>query len=424
MAPPTQELTIESIAAGGDGVARTEGLVVFVPRTAPGDVIAAHVEQRGRFARGVPERVLQASAVRVEPPCPHYTRDDCGGCQLQHIAYAAQLEAKRVIIRDAITRIARRDIELPVVHPSSLEWRYRRKLTLALRWQRGRWIAGLHPWHDAAAVFALEDCPITQEPVVAMWREILAASSHFPRVPELRGAVRLLASSASFVLEGGDAWPGARRFFEAVTGLSALWWQPEGHRRRLIAERGDGGDEASRDSASFVQVNEPVSAAVRAEVVGRVGAHLARITTATAPQVVDAYAGTGDTTVMLERAGATVTAIELDGDAARRAHARLTPPSRVLRGTVEERLPEALPADVVVLNPPRTGVDARVTETLASATRAPRAVIYVSCNPSTLARDISRLPGYRIAALTGYDMFPQTAHVETVCELVPTGEAA
>ena len=417
-----QELTIDSIAAGGDGVARLGGLVVFVPRTAPGDVIAARIEQRGRFARGVPEQVMQASAIRVEPPCPHYTRDDCGGCQLQHIAYTAQLEAKRAIIRDAITRIARRDIELPVVHASPLEWRYRRKLTLAMRWRRGRWIAGLHPWHDATAVFPLDDCPITQEPVVALWKAILAASVHFPRVPELRGAVRMVASGGSFVLEGGDAWPGARRFFDAVPGIGTLWWQPEGHRRRLIAEREARGDRATRDSASFVQVNEPVSTAVRAEVVGRVGAHLARMGPDAQPHVVDAYAGSGDAAALLERAGATVTAIELDGDAARRAQARLTPPSRVLRGTVEERLPEALPADVVVLNPPRTGVDARVTETIASAARAPRAVIYVSCNPSTLARDITRLPGYRIAALTGYDMFPQTAHVETVCELVPAGD--
>ena len=79
---------------------------------------------------------------------------------------------------------------------------------------------------------------------------------------------------------------------------------------------------------------------------------------------------------------------------------------------------DALPADVVILNPPRTGLDERVTGTL-TVTASSRAVVYVSCNPATLARDVQRLPRHRIASLTSFDMFPQTAHVETVCELVP-----
>jgi 23S rRNA (uracil1939-C5)-methyltransferase len=90
-----------------------------------------------------------------------------------------------------------------------------------------------------------------------------------------------------------------------------------------------------------------------------------------------------------------------------------------LRARVEEALPKALPADAVVLNPPRAGTDARVTETLENTAAKPRVIVYVSCNPATLARDIQRLPGYRIASIRPFDMFPQTAHVETVCELVP-----
>ena len=86
---------------------------------------------------------------------------------------------------------------------------------------------------------------------------------------------------------------------------------------------------------------------------------------------------------------------------------------------MEDHLPDALPADVVLLNPPRTGVDPRVTTALEEIAVKPRALFYVSCDPATLARDLSRLPSYRLAALRGYDMFPQTAHVETVCELVP-----
>ena len=102
----------------------------------------------------------------------------------------------------------------------------------------------------------------------------------------------------------------------------------------------------------------------------------------------------------------------------------MTGSSRAIHGRVEDELSDALPADLVILNPPRAGVDARVTETLeAEATRL-RGVIYISCNPATLARDLSRLPGYRIESVHAFDMFPQTAHVETVCELQPAGAAA
>jgi 23S rRNA (uracil1939-C5)-methyltransferase len=135
--------------------------------------------------------------------------------------------------------------------------------------------------------------------------------------------------------------------------------------------------------------------------------------------VIDAYAGSGDTAVPLAAAGVRVTAIELDRDGATRGAARLRPPSTMIQARVEDVLPALLPADVVILNPPRGGVDNAVTATLAEAPLRPHGIIYVSCNPSTLARDIARLPGYRIASVIAFDMFPQTAHVETVCELVP-----
>ncbi|HEY0243520.1 MAG TPA: hypothetical protein VGC52_12725, partial [Gemmatimonadaceae bacterium] len=135
--------------------------------------------------------------------------------------------------------------------------------------------------------------------------------------------------------------------------------------------------------------------------------------------IVDAYSGAGDTAIRLARAGAKVTAIELDSDAARWCALHLPEGSVSLRARVEEVLPKVLPADAVVLNPPRAGTDSRVTEALEQVSVKPRVVVYVSCNPATLARDIARLPGYRVASIVPFDMFPQTAHVETVCELVP-----
>ena len=401
------DLVIESIAAGGDGVARHEGLVILTPRTAPGDRARIAVRVEKRLGRGLLERVIEPGPGRIDPPCPHYVIDRCGGCQIQHLAYDAQLAAKGSIIRDALVRIGKRQLDTaPRVRASDRPWRYRRKLTLAMERRGPRWIAGLYPYDDPRHPFELVDCPITEERVMHVWRSILAAAALLPAAGRLRGAVRLLdEGGATFTLEGGTQWRAVAAFAAAVPDLAGIWWQPAGEARRLVHDRG-----TESDGASFVQVNATVAAALHAHVIDRARAHRPR-------RLVDAYAGAGDTAVPLARDGVRVTAIERDREAAARCRALLPPGSESLAGRVEALLPRALPADVVLLNPPRTGVDPAVTTALSAA--PPRAIIYTSCNPATLARDLGRLAGYRIASLEGFDMFPQTAHVETVCELVP-----
>ena len=408
---PVAELRIDSIAAGGDGVARADGMVVFVPRTAPGDVARVSYQQKGRFARGTLVALERASPDRVEPTCSHYEADRCGGCQLQHVGYDAQRRAKGDIVRDAMVRIARRPTPVPpAVRPAPSPWRYRRKLTLALR-ARGRgWTAGLHPYDDPARVFPLRECPISEDRVLTAWREVLAAGDTLPNAAELRGAVRFDdEGEGSLVVEGGAEWSRAERLLERTPSLSAIWWKPAGSSRATAAASRSAG---ASPAASFAQVNAVVADALRAYVVERVLAHEPR-------HVVDAYAGTGRTAVALASPARRVTAIELDGDASAWCAARLPNGSRVVTARVEEALPAALPADVVLLNPPRAGVDAMVTHALEPARSSTRAIIYVSCDPATLARDVGRLPGWRVASLVSFDMFPQTAHVETVCELVP-----
>lgn len=406
---PVVSVSIDSIAAGGDGVGRNNGLVVFVPRTAPGDVVTAQISGKGHFARGSLRSVVTPSPSRIEPPCPHYTKDNCGGCQLQHLSYEAQLEAKRVIIRDALQRIGKREVDLPPIERSPKNWRYRSKLTLAMRRRGARWIAGLHPYDDPARIFPLSDCPITDRSVVSAWREIMQADAYFPDAKELRGSVRITSGGPTFVMMGGLSWGARDQFLAAVPSLAAVWWEPadDQPRRRLLDRRED-----LSPSASFAQINSEMAEVLREYVVERVLAH-------EPSSVIDAYAGAGHTAVALSGAGIAVTAIELDADASDWSASRLREPSRAIRARVEEALPGVLPADVVVLNPPRAGVDARVAETLEKEARHLRSLIYVSCNPATLARDISRLPGYRIESLRAFDMFPQTAHVETVCELKP-----
>ena len=402
---------ITSIAAGGDGVGRADGRVLFVPRTAPGDIarVRYRAETSARFAHARLAGLDQAGAARVTPPCPHYVRDDCGGCQLQHLAYEAQLAAKAAIIHDAFARIAKRPLGAPVVvQPSPEPWRYRRKISLHLRRIEGGVVAGLHPYHDPSSVFALQDCQITSTAVNQACREIVAAADLLPHSPGLRATVREVARGVSLVIEGGTQWRVPAALLDRVPSLQAIWWQPHDAGRRLVADRR--GDQ--EPGASFVQVNAVVAAALRAHVVARA--------LALAPaHASDAYAGAGETALALAEQGVRVTAIELDRDASRYCAARLPAGSRSVTARVEDELPRALPADVVIVNPPREGVQSPVTSALNAAAGTARAIIYISCNPATLARDVARLPAWRVAECPAFDMFPHTAHVETVCVLVP-----
>lgn len=405
----TATLDIESIAAGGDGVARHEGLVVFVPRTAPGDRVVARLEQERRLARGRVESVVRESPDRVEPRCAHYDGERCGGCQLQHLGPEAQRDAKRAIVRDTMRRIGRRSVDLPTFHPAPSPWRYRRRLTLALRRDpQGSWFGGLRAWDDVARVFRLDDCWITDERVLDLWREVLAAADLFPDAPELRGTVRLGGERAAFVLEGGASWPQAGAFADRLSSFDGIWWAADGGRRRRVWSAG-GATAESAAAASFNQVNPAVAADLFAFVEARVAER-------TAAHVIDAYSGSGDLAAALHARGIRVSAVELDEDATAVAASRLSRPSRAINARVEDVIGGLLPADIVIVNPPRAGLDSRVTRAL-DAAPSPQLLVYISCDPATLARDVARLPSWTIASMDAFDMFPQTAHVETVAIL-------
>jgi hypothetical protein len=257
--------------------------------------------------------------------------------------------------------------------------------------------------------FALSDCPITDRRVVSAWHEVMQADAYFPDGAELRGSIRITSGGPTLVMMGGQSWAARDQFAAAVPSLSAVWWEPadDKPRRVLYDKRTD-----KSPSASFAQVNAEMAEVLRAYVIARAKELSPRT-------AIDAYAGVGDTALDLSAAGVAVTAIELDVDASEWSASRLRAPSLALQGRVEDVLPSVLPSDLVLLNPPRAGVDARVSELLENNASQIRGVIYVSCNPATLARDLSRLPSYTIESVHAFDMFPQTAHVETVCVLRP-----
>jgi 23S rRNA (uracil1939-C5)-methyltransferase len=226
----------------------------------------------------------------------------------------------------------------------------------------------------------------------------------------LSASIRHDGDELAFVLNGGTAWPSAQRFAAACPSLGVVRWHPHGGGVRVIVDRRARAEAAP--TASFQQVNPAVAGRLRRDVVARALSYQPA-------SAVDAYAGSGDTAAALHDAGVRVTAIELDAEAAAFAARRLSEPSVAVAARVEDAIGIALPADVVIMNPPRSGVASQVTDVLRASSTPPLGLLYVSCNPATLARDLGRLPNYRVASLRAYDMFPQTAHVETLCELTP-----
>ncbi len=187
-------MRIDSIAAGGDGVGRIDGLACFVPRTAPGDLVQVAYTPHARYARGRILQVLEASPDRVDPPCRHYTADRCGGCQLQHLSRPAQHLALRTIVRDAVHRVAHRDVALPDL-VSDAPFAYRDRLTLTLRARGGSYVGGLHPHDDPVRVFALDECPIAHPRLVEAWvgvrrllRDLPSTAPSTPPAPFLAAA--------------------------------------------------------------------------------------------------------------------------------------------------------------------------------------------------------------------------------------------
>jgi 23S rRNA (uracil1939-C5)-methyltransferase len=403
-------VSIREIAAGGDGVGRLDdGRVVFVPRTAPDEVVEIEVtSQKGRFARGRVAQVVTPGPDRVDPRCPHYQRDACGGCQIQHLTQEAQLTAKRNIVRQALTRIGRRSVPEVEITPPEAPWRYRTTLTLAVD-DAGR--AGLHPWDEPDAVFPLVDCLITAAPLMDLWRELRTRLDLVPG-ETTRVVLRLDRDGGKHLIVKGGSPPWDWSGLEAALPDVALWWQPKGGAARLVA-----GEKTGFPATAFAQNQPALADRIRAVAVEEL-ADVAGL------PVWDLYGGTGDGARLLAAKGARVTSVDADRSAVEWASGRPRPEGSLagspayVAGLVEEvlhRLPE--PA-AVLLNPPRTGLHARVASALERLAGAGlRRMAYVSCDPATLARDLSRMPSFRLTGVRAFDLFPQTSHVETVAAL-------
>jgi 23S rRNA (uracil1939-C5)-methyltransferase len=418
------EVTIHGIASDGAGVGRLpDGRALFVHRTAPGERARVEVTRsRPRWARGRLVELLESSPARRVAPCPHYER--CGGCSLEHLDYAAQLRAKAAIAAETLARVGGLALAAPAVEPSPREFRYRNRVTFTLRrLARGRVVAGFHALEEPDRIVDLDGrCLLPEEAIAAGWQALRESwgedAALLPAGRQLRLTLRATLSGAlALLVEGGSGDGEPAGLLQRVPGLRSVWRVEAGGVRLLAGEEELGeswsGEEVRLRGGAFMQGNREAAALLEAYVHGVIGA-------AAGLRVVDAYCGVGLHARRLARAGASVTGVELDAGAVAEAR-RAAPAARFIGGTVEDHLEGLLPADLVILNPPRTGIAAEVAALLGAS--PPRRIVYISCNAATLARDLRRLEAaFEVADLRCFDLFPQTAHVETVATLLSRAE--
>lgn len=413
-------LTIESIAAGGDGVAHaSDGRVVFVPGSAPDDQVRVSVARDGgRWLRGTVDEIVVASPHRRAAPCVLVER--CGGCPLQHLQYPSQLDAKSRIIGDALRRIGGFDVDDPPVESAPDEFGYRSVVSFTLkRLPGGRVLAGFHERGNPRRIVDVRtECLLPEARIGSVWGALRGRwgerARRLPPGRELRLTLRGVDDGAVLFVDGGLRGGDAAGLVAEVAGLHAIWHRVEGSDWRCLAGESTLFVEAFSERVrvapgAFTQINRAVADALRDAVLREIGP----------PEglsIVDAFCGTAVHGRRLARQGARVVGLELDPHAVRAAREEAPDSFTVVEGKVEDTLLSALPAERVILNPPRRGLDARVADILRQS--PVERLIYVSCDPATLARDLARLgPGYSIRRVQAFDLFPQTSHVETVVTL-------
>jgi 23S rRNA (uracil1939-C5)-methyltransferase len=382
------EVEISALAAGGEGVAReASGRVLFVRGGVPGDRVRARVvEAHKRFARAEIVELVRASALRVTPPCR--VHGECGGCGWQQIAYSAQLEAKRAILRDALARVAgvdERTLAAPVeVAPSPEAYGTRSRARLLFRegrvgFRRGR----------SHELVATSECPILAP---SLARALAQLAAHPPR------------GSGELDLACGDD-----------RGASVSGARVPGFEERAITLRTPGGDVAI-SPRGFFQAHAGLRGALADAVFAAAGR---------GARALELHAGAGFFTLGLAAQFADLIAVESEPRAAADLRANLARAQRTNVQVLAQRAARALASpevarlapEVVVLDPPRTGVGE--SEAAALARLGARRIVYVSCDPATLARDLRILlaSGYRLASCQGFDLFPQTPHLEALAVL-------
>jgi 23S rRNA (uracil1939-C5)-methyltransferase len=401
------ELELTQMAHGGSAIGRHEGRTIFVPYAIPGERITARIVQdKGRFARAQGLTLLEASDARVTPRCPHFGPGRCGGCHWQHIDYPAQLEFKRQVVIDQMERLG--GFHDLAVHPTMASpdpWQYRSHITFHLTGDGQLGFVSTDDEH----VIPVEECHIIRPELLDLFYSLdLAGIDNLERVRlqvGTDGAERLvvLSTTDDQPPEIESDLPVSINFLFSdnepfnLIGAGHVHYTIKGRTFRVTA-------------GSFFQVNLPQAEVLVDLVLNRLDVHRPE-------NVLDLYAGVGLFTAFLAERAALVTSVESYPPAVSDADDNLADFDNVdlIEGAVEDALPEqAGPYAAAVVDPPRTGMEPAALDALAAL--SPRKIVYVSCDPATLARDAKRLvaKGYRLIDVQPVDMFPQTYHIEAV----------
>jgi 23S rRNA (uracil1939-C5)-methyltransferase len=397
----SQSLEIEKLVYGGEGLSRSPEGVVLVPFTLPGERVTADVGalQKG-VRRGTLVGVEQASPDRVDARCPYFT--NCGGCHYQHASYEAQLAAKRAILEETLTRVARITAPGPIELISGEPWNYRNRIQLHFDKRRMGFRAA-----RSHALVEIDHCPISS-PKLNECIGKLAGIVKDPRWPEFVESVELFTNEESVQLNVLETQrPVAKRFFEWCAeeirplASDALSYPAAGANYRV-------------SKGSFFQVNRYLIDRLVEEVVGAESGDTA----------LDLYSGVGLFSIPLAQRFRRVIAVESGSTAMRDLEANAAQIEQTLeasKGSVDSFLEDfEQPCDLVVADPPRAGLGKLAVKRL-NKLGAKRLTI-VACDPATLARDLAPLlaGGYTLTKVVMIDLFPHTYHIETVAKLIRT----
>jgi 23S rRNA (uracil1939-C5)-methyltransferase len=428
------QLTIEKLIYGGEGLARLAadergpGKSVFVPFLLEGELIEASLtEQKRGFARARLESVIEPSPDRILPNCPYFQR--CGGCHYQHTAYEHQLEIKSAILRETLKRTAKIDLACELQVHASQPWNYRNRTRLKVH-ATPEFALGYYRFrsHDMLPV---EQCPISSllinQAIGALWLKGRAGG-----IPDSVREFELFANHADneLLLEVYCAHGTSRAEAETICE-SMLRSLPEikGAVAFELSRQGQIDDpkklaEAGENSLSY-QVgphNYKVSAGAFFQVNRFLLGELVKVVTGSAAGslALDLYAGVGFFSTQLAKGFAQVIAVEASQTSQAGLRHNAPPEVKAVRATTEQFLAKASGPrpDFIVADPPRGGLGENVVRNLVKL--GAHRMTYVSCDPSTLARDLRALlnSGYRIERAHLLDLFPQTFHIESVFHLV------
>jgi 23S rRNA (uracil1939-C5)-methyltransferase len=415
---------IETIAFGGEGILRYQGFVVFVPFTAVGDRISCRITEIKRsFAKGILLELKHSSSDRSQPQCPYF--GTCGGCQLQHLKEEAQLKYKLEAVKDSLKRIGHLSIPHLQIIPAASNWAYRRHVTLHLRPKDGGFEAG-YIGQDNHSLVVIQTCPIFNEPHQPIITKLQHLVRHIYNPSQLEGRVTILKNHRNQYILSFQF--DAQFEINLKTFQNALQKSPEiaGIIVQKMGEQIFLGDPYCEQKIedltfrfspqTFIQNHPEQSVNIYRQI-----CDLAK--DSFQHPILDLYCGFGISTLLLSRRGHSITGVEYNAEAIKcgqeNAISNQLKNIHFMQGDVEKVIPHWLKThqpSLIIVNPPRQGLTKGVLRILLKA-RAD-SLIYVSCMPTTLARDLHVLcQQYHFQEGSVYDMFPQTAHVETLVYL-------